>query len=65
MNFKEKIANRSAYANVLKTYQHVELYVGKFARVTGPLQCEGIQTNIAPVSGPALGLITPWIRISV
>ena len=34
----KKNANRLAYANVLKTYQHVELYVGKYARVTGPIQ---------------------------
>ena len=36
MNFKEKNENPSAYANVLKTYQHVELYVEKYAHVTGP-----------------------------
>ena len=40
MNFKEKNVNRSAYANVLKTYQHVKLYVGKYARVTGPLRTQ-------------------------
>ena len=35
MTFRGKIVNCSAYANVLKIYQHVELYVEKYARVTG------------------------------